>query len=396
MVILLASGALAGALVVHDGSMKDLRRRAELVGVPAEAEFVPVEELAARRPVLFDGAPVHDICSDPEAAARFDLAMNRGETAIRYEEFANARGYLEAARADLSCLPRPVSAQVGAKLFLFRGVVAAVEQDAVAARAEFVRTYAFEPSFAWDPTLPSAGEAPFSAAVGDVFSKKPSRLYVRPDHHEQLWIDGAQPPLRPGGFFELPAGLHLVQFGDSPVSTFEVDLASGERHLTVPALAAPNLSLASTLEQQRPLRERLQALVEPETALWVAADGAIWETADPWRDRWKEHVSRKQRRGGTLVAIAGGALAVAGGGVVAAAARSGTQAVEALGAPQPGRTRAEFEALEGQLQRAGTQQWIGVAGVGTGAALATTGLVVTGRAKLQSRSLRVASTGGER
>ena len=206
---LLPSGALAGAVVVHDsGDVTDvLRQVSHRTALPMDQlEGIHIDELTARPPtVAGDGALRH--CAGKSIRANDIRALQlRAEVAWRDGERQDALDQLDLGITQLGCLADRVDRKVATRMFLLRAGILADAGHSTDAHEELRSALAMSPDAVWDEKLPAAG-----AELLEQVRMEPESAHVAvaPKLTTPPWVDGQAVP----DGLPLPrrVGLHLAQ-----------------------------------------------------------------------------------------------------------------------------------------------------------------------------------------
>jgi hypothetical protein len=387
---LLLSRALAADAVVHDGTdaTGTLTRVAEQAGVAsATLRAVSLTELVSGRPAAWQGGGALRPCTGPpttNAVVKRSLDLAAG--AVAYMEFGSARAALDTAVADVACLSEPVDTTLAARAWFLTGIVTDAAGDAAGSRAAFLQAHAFQPGLPWDENFAPAARPAFDAAAGEQKAAATVNVALMPPAPAvPLRVDGRVVAPQDGRL-PIPAGAHLLQIGDAPVTTYRLDVASSAPGTLVltPLLDASALSWAGEGERRGALAGMLQgalgtdgnAYVVTDTVLWrLRLSNAAWDVVGAGATP-KSAKATKAPAGpfptGRVLAGSGVALVLAGG---AFAGVNYSTAMDVYGEIADAGTTDE---LATAYQKAGGRYQAGLVVTGAGAALVATGFAVGG------------------
>lgn len=398
--MLLSFTAYAAEITVYgpDTDEAAARELSAEIGVSGDDVQLLWEALRATAPRLHGGETTACAAPIDQPDAEFATRIQRAEGAVQFREYEKAAEHLDGAESLMPCLRELIDRAAGARLFVLRGVVAFATDDLPTASAAFQRAHTFSPRLTWDPSLPQEPLALFSKAAVDVYTPSPSRIYVSPDRADSWWLDGST-PLRSDGFFAVPAGDRLLQYGHDPlnVGSTAVRLAQGEVQLSLPQLASAEW--AADPAHQGALSAALAHRFEEGAAVHVVTGGKVWRTrlGDP---AWEEILmtTRIQRKRRTGLAIAGsGGVVLAGG--LAWSALATTRVLSAQGAARAANTAGDaktFEDSSAEHDAARFALGLAVGVSALGAATVGTGIVVGNRGAARVRAQMTASGLGVR
>ncbi len=279
---LLLSRALAADVVVHDGTdaAGTLTRVAEQGGVPADAlRPVSMTELVSGRPASLQGGGTLRPCTGtPTTNAVVKRSLDLAAGAVAYMEFGSARAALDTAMADVSCLSEPVDAALAARTWFLAGIVADAAGDAAGSRAAFLQAHAFQPGLAWDENFAPAARPVFDAAAAEQKSAATVSVTLLPAAPVvPLRVDG-RTVVPQDGRVPIPSGIHLLQVGDTPVTTYRLDVTASTPGTLVltPLLDASALSWAGDGERRGALAGVLQGALGTDGSAYVVTDTVLW------------------------------------------------------------------------------------------------------------------------
>lgn len=374
--------------VVHDSDADTARARAAAVAHvdPATLEPVALATLVARSPVGLGGARVVPCTDAPTRPADVESHLKEAAGAYLYMESEKAALQVGLANAAMGCLAEPLDPVLGSRIFYLRGLIAFAANDMPAAEAAFYRARVFVPDLSWDDD--------FAPDARPLFERTGVQLKVA----EPVWLTMV-PPNPPGGIrvdgkavdvvegrVALAPGPHVVQLGQQPVITLNVDLKS-EGTLVVPSLLpADSLAWAGDPGRREALSATFAATLQRDTQVYVTHADGVWKV-HAGRDDWAElaapknaPVTRPRPAPGRAKKTAGTALAIAGGAVLAGGgALAGISMAQALGAYDDGTNAATWDdylAAEAVYTPARQRMYLGDAIAGGGAILLATGVVL--------------------
>lgn len=251
---------------------------ADAVARVAAAEHVPATDVSvlsitANLPAqdwVLVGSGRADVCATtPATLAELRAAIESAETHIAYLQRDEAVTKLDAASQRVPCLNEPLDANLAARLYYLRGVVAHGAGDSPSAEAAFRQAFAFQPSLKWDPNFPPDAVPLFESSS---ITGKPSPLSLVPAP-PAMWIDGHMAT----GSVDIAPGVHIVQFGE-PLITIRVVADAGSplaivRPKLVPANAA---SWASEPARREALSAVMAAAFGSGKTVYVDDGSTIW------------------------------------------------------------------------------------------------------------------------
>lgn len=271
------------------------------------------ERLPGGQATLLGASSLTTCAGAPSTSAAVRDAVTRVEGRVTYAQWAQARVDLDAAIASLACLTEPTEASIGARLYFLDGLVWSASGEVSAAQAAFAQARAFQPSLAWDATLPSELRAPFDAAPSATPASTTVRIGPGIAPGTLVWVDG-RPAGGDGKVFPLTAGRHVVQVLGTPLTTLPVEVAPDRPLLLVVGNAISDDLLAGAADgTSRADLEVLLPTLFPGRQVYVWTGDTTVDVTNGWKTL--PHVGTPNTLGPDLVA--GGAL-LAGLGAVGA------------------------------------------------------------------------------
>ena len=274
--------------VYAEGDAEAARARLTSYLSPAEGrhlEVVAFADLAARGVELEHNGGSEGVrtCETPLNGEALRRPMAAADKAIEAQKYHEIEGFLVEAEEALGCLAVLAEPNLGARLYLLRGLGLDARGDRRAAAAAFQMAYWFDPELQWDDRLPEDSRSLFLAASKAFYMQTPARLELSPSTGAVYWIDGQR--LDGGGPVELSLGEHLLQVRGDRVTTFRFELESGDSTLYVPAAASAALLETASAPAGRAELEMWLARVLPRgTTLYVLTGEQIWRTTvGTWR-----------------------------------------------------------------------------------------------------------------
>lgn len=374
LILLLAGLAAARDVILYQGDPRPALGVAD-GAIPGSTTLLPVrpaEIPGADRPTVL-GASTR-FCRGEAGNAAIREQVSRAEGHLAYQRTAEARVVLDAAAAQLECLPEPIEASLAGRLFFLRGIVALREGDAAGAARVFRLAGLFQPGMPWDDHFPPDPTGTFTRALAPQPATVGVPVGLGPG--SSTWVDGRAPAAGPA--LQLTPGAHYVQVVDNGRAHTVVLEVAADRPvalLTPGWLATVDLAAADDAAR-RTLAEVARAAFPGDT-LYAVAAGRLWRVDTVWK-AVPGAVSRSPRcaaprRCVGQVLLGGGVGLVAGGAGALALAQL---RVSALAASPDGETVEAYQARVGAQDEAA--RWLPVGGViaGVGVVAAGVGLVL--------------------
>lgn len=241
---------------------------------------VTMTDLIAQRTPLLQGSGQLYLCSSaPTTLQTSESTLASVRDAITYGEIERATELLRMAVATIGCLVEPLSPELAARTYFYRGYLELSSGRDDLARVSYRQAKLYKPDLDWDFFFPPEQRSVFDEVVIGGENEIPAQLKVFPPPAVgTLRINGQTVDLG-GEPVELHAGIHIVQFGTDSTSTMMVALRPGDQaNLVVPSLMPPESVNWADNEHLRPaLGAVFRASVQPDITVFVVGDTSVWE-----------------------------------------------------------------------------------------------------------------------
>jgi hypothetical protein len=327
-------------------------------------------------------------------------AISSAESSLLYMNFEQATETLATAKQGIVCATEPIDPSMVARIGFLQGVISIEQKNKSEAWEQFSMAARFDPDLVWDEQYPTNGEGLLKLAKGELASspkidvRLTPGLLAAPEGSAPLLYLNAAPVLETQDALQLPPGPNLLQVrGDEGLEGFMVQVETESRpQLFLPQLlTAETLSNVTTEEGRKALSQIINASYDSGTPVYVAHNDGIWRTASgigSWEALQEPTAIGRAgaARGAGIRPIAWVGTGLTAGALAGtiwslARARKGGESMgrhsKALEASARVGDTESVNASHNALVDAGNDRLWGYVGVGLGAVLTTTGVIIT-------------------